>query len=236
MRKLAFTGFLLIGFITTRAQTKNFIDQPYLEVTGNADTLVTPNEIFIRILLSEKDTKDRTSVEELESKMVAALKALGINTEKALTVYDMASNFRSYLLKGKDVLKTKQYLLKVTDAVTASKVFMQLDDLNISNASVESVDYSEMENLKNFMRSKAVENAKARAVALTKPLNQTVGVAINIVDNASYVTNSRNEALLNEVVVVTGYSRRAQAGIEPPQIDFEKIKVTANVNVKFVLK
>ena len=84
------------------------------------------------------------------------------------------------------------------------------------------------------MRSKAVENAKARAVALTKPLNQTVGAAINIVDNVSDVINYKSGEL-NEVVV-TGYARVKQAGIDPPSIDFEKIKVVANVNVKFVLK
>jgi hypothetical protein len=90
----------LQGYAAT-AQTKNFIDLPYIEVEGYADTSVTPNEIFIRIVISERDTKDRTSVEGLEAKMVAAFKSLGINTEKELTVNDMASNFRSYLLKAK---------------------------------------------------------------------------------------------------------------------------------------
>jgi len=232
--KTSFLTLLATLFIVSaNAQTKNFIDQPFIEVNGNVDTLVTPNEIYIRITLSEKDTKDRTSVEELESKMVAAFKSLGINIEKELTVNDMASNFRYYVLKSKDVLKTKQYMLKVTDAVTASKVFMQLEDLNISNASVDHVDYPGMELLKNLMRSKAVENAKARAVALTKPLNQTLGAAINITDNE----NDNLSGLLQGSVAgvaIRGYATARQQ--EPEKIEFENIKVTANVNVKFVLK
>jgi len=36
------------------AQTKNFIDQPYIEVFGYADTLVTPNLIYIKIIIDEK--------------------------------------------------------------------------------------------------------------------------------------------------------------------------------------
>lgn len=77
-----------------KSQSKNFIDQPYIEVTGHADSLVTPNEIFIKITISERDSKDKISVEEIESKMVEGLKTLSINIEKDLTTGDLASNYR----------------------------------------------------------------------------------------------------------------------------------------------
>ena len=233
--RILFAAILTLQFFIAQSQTKNFIDQPYIEVAGAVDTLITPDEIFIKIVVSEKDTRDRSSVEELEKEMVAALKTLGIDTEKDLTVNDMASNFRSYLLKNKDVLKTKQYMLKVSDARTASNVFMQLEGLGISNVTIDRVDHSDLEKIKNHMRSKAVENAKVRAVALTKPLNQTVGVAINIVDNENYVSSNRYEGQLSEVVVV-GYSVSKQQQQESEKIEFKKIKVVTNVNVKFVLK
>ena len=85
------------------------------------------------------------------------------------------------------------------------------------------------------MRSKAVENARARAVALTKPLNQTVGPAIHITDNEVYNTSNQLRGLLEEVVVV-GYGVKKQSGVELPKIEFEKIKVATNINVKFILK
>ena len=74
--------------------TKNFIDQPYIEVSSTADTTITPEEIYINIFISEKDTKDKISLEELEIKMVDVLKSLGINTEKDLTTNGVASNFK----------------------------------------------------------------------------------------------------------------------------------------------
>ena len=74
---------------------------------GSADSLVTPNEIFIKILITEKDTKDKTSVEEQEIKMVNVLKGIGVDVEKNLTASDMVSNFRTYILKSKDILKSK---------------------------------------------------------------------------------------------------------------------------------
>ncbi len=41
----------LIGW----TQTKNFIDQPFIETTAQVDTLVTPDRIYLNILILEKD-------------------------------------------------------------------------------------------------------------------------------------------------------------------------------------
>ena len=235
MKRLKLTVLLILLFLVGQTQTKNFLDQPYLEVTGSADTLLTPNEIYIKINISEKDTKDRASIEELEQKMFDALKTLGLDVEKNLTTSDMASNFKFYFLRSKDVMKSKQYILKVGDAVTASKVFIELESLGISNTSIDRVNHSDLEKIKNMMRSKAVENARARGVALTQPLNQTIGPAIHIADNEVYNTANQLSGRLDEVVVV-GYSSKYKVNQELPKIEFEKIKVSANINVKFILK
>lgn len=228
--------FMFLAVSQAQSQNKNFIDQPYIEVSGSADSLVTPNEIYIRIVISEKDTRDKISVEEQEIKMVAAFKSLGIDTEKKLSTSDIGSNFKSYLLKGKDVLKTKQFSLKVVDAVTATKVFMKLEELDISNMSIEKVAHSNMDEIKNAMRSIAVQNAKTRAVALTKPLNQTVGGALHIIDVENYNNQLQGRVAGLDEVVVTGYGMQRDRQAELPQIDFKKIPVRTNVSVKFVLK
>ena len=235
MKKLSLTVLCIIAFVYGHSQTKIFLDQPYIEVAGSADTLVTPNEIFIKINISERDTKDKTSVEELETKMYNALKAMGIDVDKNLSTSDMASSFKTYLFKSKDILKSKEYILKVTDAVMATKVFYELENLEISNTSIERVNHSDLEKIKNQMRSKAVENARDRAIALTEPLNQNVGAAIHIADNEIYNTRNDLRGALQEIVVI-GYSTKGKSSIEPPKIEFEKIKVSTNITIKFVLK
>ena len=132
MNRIILTPFILLTLsFVGHTQTKNFIDQPYIEVTGSADTLVTPNQIFIKSIISEKDSRDKVPIQESENKMVAAFKTLGINTDLDLTTSDILSNYRFYLLKQKDILKSKEYILKVSDATTASNVFIQLEDLGI---------------------------------------------------------------------------------------------------------
>lgn len=233
MKRLTLLAFMLSAVLLANSQTKNFIDQPYIDVGGSADTLVTPDEIYIRILLSEKDTKDKVSIEGLEQKMVATLKGLGLDTEKDLTTSDLTSNFKFYLLKSKDVIKTKLYTLKVTEAVTASQVFIKLEEIGISNTSVDRVEHSDLDNLKDKMRTKAIIDAKERAIALTKPLNQSVGSAIYITD-----TENISQQLQGRItgIQLRGISSFNSNDKELPKIEFEKIKVTANINAKFILK
>ena len=226
-------SFIVATFftLTSFSQTKNFLDQPYIEVAGNADTLVTPNKITLRIVLSEKDTRDRISVEELEMKMVDGLKSIGINTEDKLTISDMVSNYKTYLLRQKDILKTKEYQLIVSDAATLSKVFLQLENLGISNTSIEKVEHTELEALKNACRTKAIEHAKQKALALVKPLSQKVGNALFIADNEGVMANPYQERMYGMQL-----KTMAADSYEPPKLDFKKIQVAAGVNVRFVLQ
>lgn len=224
--------FLLFFSTSISSQTKSFLDVPYIEVNGYSDTLITPNEIFISIILSEVDTKDRISLEELERRMVAGLKALGINTEKELTTSNIQSNFRYYALKQKDVLKTKEYKIKVGDAVLATRVFMKLEELDIANAEVEKVGHSEIVAIRNICRTKAIINAKDKAVALTKPINQMIGPAILISDYSNDSDGQVQVARQEGIRMMVAGAENAQL----PQIDFEKIRITLTVAVKFLLK
>lgn len=235
IRTFTIYTLILLTFSKGLGQTKTFIDQPYIEVTGRADTLVTPNEIFIKIIISEKDSRDKTSLEELESKMVAAFKEMGIDTEKELSTSDMLSNYRFYLLKQRDILKMKEYILKVTDAATASKVFLKLEDLGLSNTSIDRLEHTELKMIENICRTQAVVTAKKKATSMTTPLGQTVGRAIFISDiEQGYDTQlqGRAQGIVIRGVSALGYSTK----YEPPKIEFQKIRVEVNVNVKFILE
>jgi uncharacterized protein len=234
MKNLLLIILFLMTAAGSRAQSKTFLDVPYIEVAGNADTMLVPDRIFIKINLSEADTRNRQSVEELETKMVNALKALGIDTEKDLTASDLASNFKTYLLKGKEVLKSKQYTLLVRDAVTLAKVFSALESTGIASTMIEKTEHSRAEAVRNLLRTKAILNAKTRAEALTKPLNQTVGAAIHITDFENYAGVIQGSVA--GIRIRGTNSPLSDAGYEPAKIEFEKIRIAANITVQFLLK
>ncbi len=213
------------------AQSKSFLDTPYLETSSQVDTLVTPDKIYLNITIQEKDSKGRVSVEEQENKMALRLKALGIDLDKQLVIKDFSSNFKKYFLRDKEVLKSKQYSLLVYSGKQVGDVMVALEQLDIANAFVEKTEYSKMDALELELKSRAIKKAKLKAEALTKPLGQKVGMAIHIVDNSQPYYPRYDQAPRMELKAVSADMGQAQ----PLDIDFEKIKVETMVNVKFAL-
>ncbi|MEP0133537.1 MAG: SIMPL domain-containing protein [Eudoraea sp.] len=224
------TLFLIISSLTSYGQSKNFIDQPYLETTARVDTLVIPDRIYLSILITEADTKGKTSVEKLENKMADKLKTLGIDIEKQLTLTDLGSNFKKYFLRKVDVQKDKEYSLLVYDAVTAGRVIMGLESIGISNLNLTKTEYSSLEKLKIDLRKRAVGAAKNQAEAMVLPLDQKLGHALFISD-----LNTGVQYRMEERMVRVQMSKEADED-QPIEIEFEKIKVESTVNVKFAIQ
>lgn len=221
---------LLITSLTSYGQSKNFIDQPYLETTARVDTLVIPDRIYLSILITEADTKGKTSVEKLENKMADKLKTLGIDIEKQLTLTDLGSNFKKYFLRKVDVQKDKEYSLLVYDAVTAGRVIMGLESIGISNVNLTKTEYSSLEKLKIDLRQRAVGAAKIQAEAMVIALDQKLGHALFISDLNTGVQNRRVDRMVRVQM-----SKEADED-QPIEIEFEKIKVESTVNVKFAIQ
>jgi hypothetical protein len=233
MKKLSIL-VLFLWSIQTISQTKNFIDLPYIETSAKVDTLVIPDRIYLTLLISEKDTKGKISVEELEVKMIQKLKSLGIVTENDLILNDLSSNYKKYLLKQQDILKSKNYTLIVHSAKEASKVIVGLEALEISNISLEKTEYSKANDMLLILKSKAILRAKNQVIAMTKSINQKVGAALYITDF---------DAILNEFDSNTsGIRIRGMASFkeekiyEPVNIEFEKIKIETTVRATFKLE
>lgn len=232
--KRIFLTFLILVCAKSLSQTKNFIDLPYIETSAKVDTLVIPDKIYISINLNEADSKNKKSVEDQEKQLEATLKKLNIDTEKDLSLLDFSSNFKSYFLKGQNVIKSKMYSLLVSNAVTAGKVLAELESVGISNVTIERTEYSKAEELLLELKSKAVVKSKLTAERLVKPLNQKIGKALYISD-----INTMSNALQGQApgVQIRGmssiYGNRAT---DPIYTEFQKVKFEVQVNIKYALE
>ncbi len=233
MKKL-FLTILVLTFSQTFSQTKNFIDQPYVETSAKVDTLVIPDRIYLNISITEKDTKGKISVEELETKMNEKLKSLGIVTEKQLTLNDLSSNYKKYFLKQQDILKNKNYTLLVNNAKIAGRVIVALEEIEISNVVLEKTEYSKAEEMIMTLKSEAIVKAKNQAIAMTKPLNQKVGNAIFISDFSNIVNMLSGR--VSGIQIRGARSLEEKDKYEPVNIEFEKIKIETEVKATFKLE
>ncbi|MEG0697313.1 MAG: SIMPL domain-containing protein, partial [Algoriella sp.] len=197
------------------------------------DTLVIPDRIYLTIVISEKDTKGKISVEELEKRMANKLTSIGIDLSKQLSLNDLSSNFKKYFLKQQEVLKAKSYTLLVYDAKTAGKVIVELENTEISNVFLEKTEYSKIEQLKLELKSKAILKAKINAKFMTEPLGQKVGKVIFISDNNN-VSNSFSGQVAG--LQIRGMNAFKESKFEPLDIEFQKIKVETELNAKFIIE
>ncbi|RLD78525.1 MAG: SIMPL domain-containing protein [Bacteroidetes bacterium] len=225
--------FLIVAVIFSTAvfsQAKNYLDKPYFEIRATADTLVTPDRIFIQINISESDTKGKISIEQLERKMYKTLKNIGIDTDENLRVDDMSSNYKKYLLKKKDILKSKSFSLMVEDAKTLSKVFMGLENIGISKTSIKRIEYSKDKEVQFLMKQKALKIAQKEAKLLTNSIGQKIGKAI-FISAQSYPQNyARNDYQIRMK------SEVAMAPAPPIDVEFKKMKISSSINIIFELQ
>lgn len=228
---LSIIALCIVSFVFS--QTKNFIDQPYLETSAEADTLVIPDRIYLKITISENDTKNKKSVEELENSMVQKLKNLGIDTNKQLLMNNLASNYKKYVLKTSDVMKTKSYDLLVFDGLTAGKVIQELENEDISNIQLLKTQHSQEEKILADLKKRAIIKAKKNANNIANAIGQKVGNAIFISDSKINL-NLNSNAFLNTSF---GYNAPKQKEeFEPADLNFRKIGFSASLSATFKLE
>lgn len=224
---LVFTAMLQAA----TAQTKNFIDQPYLETAGAVDTLVTPDRIYLGIRLQEGDTKGRTSLEALERQMGEKLRNLGIDLEEQLKVSDLGSDFQRYFLRKQDILKEKVFELVLYDAKTAARTLYELETAGISNVSLLKTEYAQMEQLKDTLRVRAVRKARKQGELMARALGQTLGPALLISDSGPGIYN---RPLKREAVMMS--ADQTEGGYAPLPAQFNDIRVQFTIQAKFKLQ
>ncbi len=230
MRSIRILVAILLCAPLATAQTKNFIDQPYLETTAQVDSLVVPDIIYLNIELRESDEKGRVSLEALENKMATTLRSLGIDLERQLSINDLDSDFHKYFLRKKDILKSKAYRLKVFDGQTAGRVVQRLEAVGIANVNLGGTQYSKIKELRLALKSLAVAKAKEQAQYLTQPLGQVAGKALYINDRFYQAPVYRGRSYQLEAVTAQ------QDSYEPLPLEFGPIRVQSEVAVKFLLE
>lgn len=202
----------------------------YIQVNGRAEREIAPDEFYLQIVINERDSKGKVSVESQQRDMIAALKRLGVNVEKQLKVANLSSEF----FKKNTSVATAKYQLQLGSSAEVGKVWQALDGLGISNVSILKVSHSQLERYKSEVRVEAMRNAKQNAATLAEAIGQTIGKCF-------YVYDSNNDVMpvfYNNMAVMRSAKAfdAAEAVAEEEPLDFKTIKLQYNVQAKFVLE
>ena len=202
----------------------------YIQVNGRAEKEIAPDEFYLQIIINERDSKGRISVESQQRDMIAALRKLGVDVEKQLKVANLSSEF----FKKNTSVATAKYQLQLGSAAEVAKVWQALDALGISNVSILKVSHSKLEAYKQEVRLAAMRNARQSACEMAEAIGQSIGKCFYIYDSNNNVMPVfyDNMAVMRSAKAM-GVAEDAAAD-EP--LDFKTIKLQYNVQAKFVLE
>ena len=220
----------LCAALTAAAQQEAF--PSYIQVNGRAEKEVVPDEFYLSVVIDERDSKGKISVESRQREMIAALRKQGVDVEKQLKVANLSSEF----FKKNTSVATAKYQLKLGSAAEVAKVWQALDALGISDVAIQRVSHSAIDRLKEEVRVEAIRNAQQSARTLAEALGQTIGKCFYIWDsNNDIVPAYYNHAVTVRSMKMMDAAGAAEVADEEP-LDFKTIKLQYGVQTKFVLE
>lgn len=232
MKKLILTACALLLAAGVMAQQAAEAFPSYVQVWGQAEKEITPDEFYLSVTVNEKDSKGKISVDEQQKAMFDALRKLGVDIQKQLRVTDMSSE---YYRKG-TALAYKSYQLRLEDPAAVADVFDALNRLGISNVSIERVTHSRIDALKGEVRADAARNAKANAAALAEAMGQKVGRCFYIYDSNNDVTPYYGNVFMARGKANAMADESVAAAPAEEGLNFKTIKLKYSIQAKFVLE
>lgn len=234
MKKLLLTSVLITltsALAPLVAQNNNGISSNYIEISARAQVEVTPDEIYTQIKVEEGKIKGNPDISILEKKILAAVKNVGVDINKDVTISDLNNSLEKYLLRKDKILNTRTYIVKLNNSKQLIKLFNQLEKDGVYDISIIRTAISDINAVRQQAMAKAAEKAKANASVIAETLGRKLGKALTIQCYESGPVFARGGNMLKSAAIDEDYQE--DVSLSP---DFEKIRFEQNITVKFELE
>lgn len=226
---------LIILFFTTiifGQSLKN--DSPFIEITGNAELEISPDEIYLDIRLKERMKNGKKIIlTDLENSFKKELEIIGIPRTN-LFISDINSVISKTGWWSQEVLSIGKYSLKITSPQKLKKVFEIFKKLNITDTRITKATHSKLAFYKKKNRISAIKAAKEKAKYLLNAINATIGKPLKINETEHQL---QDFAQLNHLNTASEYGNTSKVkSYRKDIIQFENIKLTSSIYVVFEIK
>ncbi len=211
-------------------------EKDIIEVTGKAEKEITPDEIYVRILLEEKnESRGKITIEQQEEKLKTAVTNAGIDI-KNLSVSDVNADYMKVRWKTKDVMIQKAYILKTATPQQLRTLFTELNKMEVKEAGIDHVSHSKLDSLTKTVRIMAIKAAKDKAAYLLTAINEKLGSCLVVrEDPPSFYSNAAN-INTNSYTNYSGGRLDYKVSGEYGDIGFQNIKIAYAIYCKFEIK
>jgi uncharacterized protein YggE len=237
MKQILCTLLAGISLFTATAQEPT-IKQKTVNVTGVAEMEVTPDEIYVQVVLKEYDKKNngKVDIEKIKNDFLAACKSIGL-TEKEVSVqsysgYDgNAWIIKKSKKKDPDLKASITYSVKLSTTRKMDELVEKMDDEATQSFNISRVSHSKLEEYKKQLKIEAIKAAKAKAVYLSEAIGEQVAGALTIND-----ANEGSDVVYPQTRMYANMAMKSEMADAAMDVDFKKIKLQFSVSVVFALK
>jgi len=227
MKRLFILAVFITSFSGAIAQNKEL--SRTIEVTGIAETEVTPDIIDVSISLQEyMGGKKRITIVELEQQLKKAVEKAGIPAAD-FTIKDV-DGWRNYYERKKNTafLASKQYNIRVHNLNKYNEILSRLDSKGIESTEVWHYDYSKITELKRDLKIQALLAARTKASYLLGAIDEKLGRVITI-SETDPVASYYQPSFYSNSIVRTNDSQDSEIG-------YKKMKLSFQVHAVFEIK
>lgn len=206
---------------------------PYIDVTGQGEIEIIPDEIFISFTLKERmDGKNKITIAQQEKKLRTQLQEINFDF-KNLSLADASADYTKVRWRKKDFMASKDFTIKVNNVPEVNEIFIILDDVNAKDATIAKTSHSKIQQFRKDVKIMAIKAAKEKAAYLLEAIGEKVGSPLYIQEKEYY------EPLTRQVRVKSLSNMKMdvlEADKLEPEISFQKIKLKYKVSARFAIK
>ncbi|MBQ5730114.1 MAG: SIMPL domain-containing protein [Bacteroidaceae bacterium] len=229
---VAIVAIMLTAPFTLSAQN----EVPNIDMQAEAQREVTPDELYLSIIIKESDYKGKKTLQQQQDAMIGVLKANRIDVPECLTLDYMGSSVNYKTFSKRMVPRSSaSYMLKLSDATIMQKIIYELEEIDITNIQLTKTRFTKEEQLITELGMEAMQKAQRQATAYAGAVGQSIGKAIRI---SSWNTSSSPQPRLyksRNAMMVEESAADTSIGALPESISISKLTYTVHVNVKFEL-
>lgn len=234
-----FVGVLLLT-TSAKSQTQSFTN-PYpktINVTGQAEMEIVPNEIYVQVDMKEFKKKGEEKVEltAITKEFLQNCKSVGI-ADSAISIASMEGlNSNDWWRKSKKdptLLAGVSYQILFTDVSKMEKLIEMLNEDATANFQIVKVWHTNMIQFRRQLKIRAIKAAKDKAEYLTQAIGEGIGPAVTITEEqpAPLFANFQYGYSTSNVLL----SGNKPTGDNSP-VNFKKIKLEFSVSVIYALR
>jgi uncharacterized protein YggE len=228
---LTFLTAFILGPLSVFAQGQVYVSKPIIEISGSAEMVVAPDEIYVSVTLREfMIERKKQPIANIEKDFKEVINSLKIDF-KLLSLEGVYGTF-DYDYKTQkrgDFLNAKTYIIKFSDMDKYNQMVMMLDKKGIENIHIQRTGHSKMEEYRRKVKVEALKAAKEKADLLLAAIGKQTGEVQLIRER------DNNMGLMQPMYLKSNVAMDLNSETVGQPIEMKKIKLRYEIEAHFLI-